>query len=395
MITVNDFCKREYGKKLYKISFDAGFTCPNRDGSISTKGCIFCSEGGSGDFAVRVCEDEINCRSDGTYVYSKEFEEALLKAKSKVAGKYKGSEYIAYFQAYTNTYGDVDRLRRLYMPVVMREDVAVLSIATRPDCLSEEVYSLLDELVAIKPVWVELGLQTTKKKSIQMINRGYENAAYDRAITRLNAIGVHTITHVILYLPGENQKDMLNTVKHAVKAGTRGIKLQLLHVLKNTELARMYEEKPFYIPQLAEYSETVKSCIEVIPEDVVIHRITGDAPKRLLIEPKWSADKKNVLNTVMDVINPPEPYYVYMLRCGDGSYYTGSTNDVKKRFGKHSSGNGCKYTASHQPVELIYVEECRGKRAALSREYAVKQLTRGQKTDLISSEINILHTLKI
>ena len=394
MITVNDFCKKEYGKKLYKISFNAGFTCPNRDGSLSTKGCIFCSQGGSGDFAVRISEKEIVARDDGTYEYSPEFEESFAKAKAKVAKKYKGNEYIAYFQAYTNTYGDIDRLRDIYLPIVKRDDVAVLSIATRPDCISEEVYSLLEELAAIKPVWVELGLQTTKEKSVQLINRSYENDVYDRAVKRLNSIGVHTITHVILYLPGEDRKDMLNTVKHAVKAGTKGIKLQLLHILKNTALADMYRDNPFYIPSLEEYAEIVKSCLEVIPEEVILHRITGDAPKKLLIEPKWSADKKTVINTVMDTVNPPEPYYVYMLGCGDGSYYTGSTNDVSKRFAKHSSGKGCKYTASHQPVELIYVEECRGKRAALTREYQIKQLSKVQKKELISSEINIVDALK-
>lgn len=283
MITTKDFCIKEYGCKLYKISFDAGFSCPNRDGSKGNRGCIFCSEGGSGDFAVKI--------TDMT-------EEQISNAKSKVADKYKGDKFIAYFQAYTNTYADAQTLKRIYLPVILREDISVLSIATRPDCISEETYGLLKELNKIKPVWVELGLQTTKEETIDFIRRGYETKEYDFAIKRLNQIGIHTITHIILYLPGESDEDMLNSVKHAVDAGTKGIKLQLLQVLKNTDLAKLYEKEPFYLPSLEEYAGFIAKCVKMCPEDTVFHRLTGDPPKKLLIEPKWAADKKKVINAI-------------------------------------------------------------------------------------------------
>lgn len=382
MLTMNDFCKKEYGTKLYKISFDAGFTCPNRDGSKGTGGCVFCSAGGSGDFAVNLTPN-----SDG-------IEQQIALAKSKVSKKYKGDKFIAYFQAFTNTYADIDTLYNIYMPIINREDIAVLSIATRPDCISEDAYKLLKELNSIKPVWVELGLQTTNPKSINYINRNYETDIYDYAIKRLNDIGIHTITHIILYLPGETENDMLSTVTHAVEAGTKGIKLSLLHILKGTKLAEDYANKPFYTPTLLEYSDTVKKCVDICPQNIVFHRITGDPPKRILIEPKWAANKKLVLNTLNDALIPPQDYYVYMLKCGDGSFYTGSTNDVKQRFKKHFGGNGCKYTAAHQPVELIYVENCHSKRGALRREYAIKQLTKNQKIELLNSPDNIVSYYK-
>lgn len=287
MITTKDFCIREYGCKLYKISFDAGFSCPNRDGKLGTRGCIFCSEGGSGDFAVKVGADD--------------FDEKIALAKSKVADKYKGDKYIAYFQAYTNTYADVETLRKIYLPVIAREDISVLSIATRPDCLSEKVYELLSELNKIKPVWVELGLQTTKEESIKFIRRGYDTKVYDHAVERLNEIGIHTITHIILYFPGETKEDMLSSVKHAADMGTAGIKLQLLQVLKGTDLAEYYKEKPFYLPTMEEYVEMIRACIEVCPKDMVFHRLTGDPPKKLLIEPKWAADKKKVINALNNI----------------------------------------------------------------------------------------------
>lgn len=283
MITTSEFCKSEYGEKLYKISFDAGFTCPNRDGKVGNRGCIFCSEGGSGDFAVKMNAGNMS--------------EAIEKAKERVSKKFKGNRYIAYFQAYTCTYGDADTLRKIYLPIIQRDDIAVLSIATRPDCLSEKVYEVLSELALIKPVWVELGLQTVKEESIGYIRRGYETSVYDEAVKRLNDMGIHTITHVILYLPGETREDMLSTVKHCVDAGTKGIKLQLLHILKGTDLAKDYNEFPekFHIPNTEEYCRMVRECIDVCPDDIVFHRITGDPPKKLLIEPLWSADKKHVM----------------------------------------------------------------------------------------------------
>lgn len=388
MITVNDFCKKEYGEKLYKISFDAGFTCPNRDGKVGSRGCIFCSEGGSGDFAVRLYECSGKKSTAAGKIDLSNIEEQIENAKQKVSSKYKGDKYIAYFQAFTNTYADADTLRKLYVPIIQRDDIAVLSIATRPDCINEDTAEVLKELNEIKPVWVEFGLQTTKKATIEYIRRGYETKVYDEAVKRLNKIGIHTITHVILYLPGESKKDMLRTVSHCVKAGTKGIKLQLLHVLKGTDLEKEYQEHPekFMIPTLEEYCQTVKECVEVCPDNMVFHRLTGDAPKKLLIEPKWSADKKNVINTLSDVLNPSGPWYVYMLKCGDGSLYTGSTDNVEKRFRNHSTGRGAKYTAAHLPVEIVYTEELPSKRLALKREYAIKQLSRKEKDKLIEKQ---------
>lgn len=378
MLTTSDFCKKEYGEKLYKISFDAGFTCPNRDGFLGNNGCIFCSFGGSGEFAVK-----LNTSND--------IEADIQKAKDMVSKKYKGSKYIAYFQAFTNTYADVETLRNIYMPIIKRNDIAVLSIATRPDCISEETYTLLKELNSIKPVWVELGLQTTNLDSVKYIRRGYENKVYDTAVKRLNSLGIHTITHVILYLPGETVEDMHNTVNYVVKAGSCGIKFSLLYVLRGTDLGKDYTEHPFHIPSLEEYANTLKSCIELCPSDMIIHRITGDAPRTGLIEPKWSRNKKNVLNTLNDTLTPPQNYYVYMLKCGDGSFYTGSTNNVLHRLSMHSQSKGCHYTTSHQPVELIYVENCHGKRAALRREYAIKQLSKKEKITLLNSKDNIVN----
>lgn len=406
MITTKDFCKKEYGTSLYKISFDAGFTCPNRDGTLATGGCIFCSAKGSGDFAVTIPHSSNICNlnscpaslsddslSTKSGIISSDtaasIEEQIQLAKDKIKSKYRGDKYIAYFQSFTNTYADVDTLRNIYYPIITRDDIAVLSIATRPDCLSDEIYSLLQELNGIKPVWVELGLQTTNKKTIKYIRRGYNTSVYDKAVKRLKAIGVHVITHMILYLPGENEEDMLNTLSHILKVGSDGVKFQLLHVLKDTDLANDFLNNPFPIPTLSMYAETIKKCVDMCGDDIVIHRITGDPPKRLLIEPKWAADKKNVLNTINDIINPPAPYYVYILECEDGTYYTGSTDDVIKRFDKHKLGNGAKYTKAHHPVKILYVEKCHGKRAALRREYEIKQLKKREKVQLISSSHNI------
>ena len=293
MISVSEYTKREYGEKLYKISLNAGFGCPNRENG--QHGCIFCSQGGSGDFAVDVRGQDL--------------EEKIAEAKAKVASKFKGNRYIAYFQAYTNTYAPVEVLRSVFMPIIMRDDVAVLSIATRPDCLDDDVYALLEELRKIKPVWVELGLQTTKAESIAYIRRGYENEVYDEAIKRLNTLDIHTITHVILYLPGESKEDMYETIRHVVRIGSKGIKLQLLQVLKNTDMEKDFFDGTtpvgdFYFPTLEEYGKMIEECLSIIKkeeshgEEIVIHRLTGDAPKKLLIEPKWVADKKRVLNEI-------------------------------------------------------------------------------------------------
>ncbi len=281
--TTNEYCREVFGKKLYKISLNAGMTCPNRDGKLDSRGCIFCSEGGSGDFAASA-EKNISAQ--------------IEEAKKRIEKKFKGNEYIAYFQAFTNTYAPVEFLRSLYFPVVKREDIAVLSIATRPDCLGEEVLELIQELNAIKPVWIELGLQTIHQKTIDYIRRGYATDQYDLAVKELKKIGVHVITHVILGLPGENVSDMCETVKHVAEVRSDGIKLQLLHVLKGTDLEKEYLSGSFKTLSMEEYIEILKECMKYIPEEMVIHRITGDGPKKTLLAPLWSADKKRVLNAI-------------------------------------------------------------------------------------------------
>lgn len=222
----------------------------------------------------------------------------LEEAKARVSAKYHGKRYIAYFQAYTNTHAPVERLRALYLPIVQRDDIAVLDIATRPDCLDEAVYELLAELNSIKPVWIELGLQTSSDEIARQMNRCYPTICYDTAVRRLNSLGIHVITHVILGLPGETREDMLSTVRHVVSAGSHGIKLQLLHVLKGTALELMYCRKEFTVMSLDRYVDCVTECLALLPKGMVVHRLTGDGPKKLLIAPLWSGDKKKVLNTL-------------------------------------------------------------------------------------------------
>ncbi len=281
--SLNQFLQETFGEKLYKIALDGGFTCPNRDGTIGTKGCIFCSEGGSGEFASKLCQD-IN--------------EQIENAKMLVSNKAKCKRFIAYFQSFTNTYAPVSYLEKAFSDVIIRDDIAILSIATRPDCLGDDVIDLLDRLNQIKPVWIELGLQTIHKHSAEYIRRGYSLNVYDKAVERLRAKNITVITHVILGLPFESKKQMLETVSYVGKSGVQGIKLQLLHVLKNTDLAEEYIAGAFSALTLDEYTDILCDCLELLPEDIVIHRLTGDGPKRLLIAPMWSADKKNVLNTI-------------------------------------------------------------------------------------------------
>lgn len=288
MLTINQYCRQQFGEKLYKLSLNGGFSCPNRDGTLGTGGCIFCSAGGSGDFA-----------QDARLPIDQQIE----KAKQLVAAKFHGQRYIAYFQAYTNTYAPVERLRRLYMPVVERDDIAVLSLATRPDCLGADVLELLSQLNAIKPLWVELGLQTTKAESAAYIRRGYELGVYDRAVNALNAAGIHVISHVILGLPGESREDMLQTVRHVVDVKSGGIKLQLLHVLEGTRMAEDFRQGKFRCMELEEYISVLKDCVALLPEDIVVHRLTGDGAKRDLIAPLWSADKKRVINRINKELN--------------------------------------------------------------------------------------------
>ncbi len=283
MKMISQYCIEQYGSKLYKLSLNGGMSCPNRDGTCGTGGCIFCSEGGSGDFAPSPLLS---------------VEEQFEQAKERVRDKYKGSRFIAYFQAFTNTYAPVEKLRELFLPVIRRDDVAVLSVATRPDCLPPEVLGLLEELNRIKPVWVELGLQTSNEETARRIRRGYPLEVYDRAVKDLNALGIHVITHVILGLPGETEREMLETVRHVAEAGSGGIKLQLLHVLEGTDLADMYRRGEFRTLEMDEYLDILGRCVDELPEDMVVHRLTGDGPKRILIAPLWSGDKKRVINAV-------------------------------------------------------------------------------------------------
>lgn len=283
MKTTNDYCREVFGEKLYKLSLDAGFTCPNRDGSKGFGGCIFCSGAGSGDFA-------------GDRKLS--VHEQIEREKARVAAKYRGGRYIAYFQAFTNTYAPARELEELFFPVAEREDIACVSIATRPDCLPEEILEMLSRLNKIKPVWVELGLQTVHSETARYIRRGYELAEFDRAVERLKAIGVHTIVHLILGLPGETRQMMLQSVDYVARSGAEGIKLQLLHVLEGTDLAEDHRQGKFSVMEPEEYTRLVADCIERLPENMVVHRFTGDGAKKELVAPLWSGDKKRVLNSI-------------------------------------------------------------------------------------------------
>lgn len=282
-LSFNKYLKDKFGQKVYKISLDGGFTCPNRDGKTGTRGCIFCSKGGSGDFAE-----------------SREMSitEQIESGKKKVEKKIKSGKCIAYFQAFTNTYAPVEMLRQKYEEAINHPDIVALSIATRPDCLGDDVLRLLDEMNKIKPVFVELGLQTIHQKSAKYIRRGYDLSVYDKAVRDLNKIGVNVVVHVILGLPNESENDMLETVKYVCESGANGIKLQLLHVIDGTDLAKDYEKGLFKTLEFDEYVNLIVKCVKIIPKDIVIHRLTGDGAKKDLIAPLWSADKKRVLNAI-------------------------------------------------------------------------------------------------
>lgn len=282
-LSFNKYLKDKFGQKVYKISLDGGFTCPNRDGKAGTQGCIFCSKGGSGDFAE-----------------SREMSitEQIESGKKKVEKKIKSGKYIAYFQAFTNTYAPVEMLRQKYEEAINHPDIVALSIATRPDCLGDDVLRLLVEMNKIKPVFVELGLQTIHQKSAKYIRRGYDLSVYDKAVRDLKKIGVNVVVHVILGLPNESENDMLETVKYVCESGANGIKLQLLHVIDGTDLAKDYEKGLFKTLEFDEYVNLIVKCVKIIPKDIVIHRLTGDGAKKDLIAPLWSADKKRVLNAI-------------------------------------------------------------------------------------------------
>ena len=315
--------KEAYGEKVYRLSLNSGCTCPNRDGTLGTGGCTFCSEGGSGEFGAEPAP----------------LEEQLEQAKERIRAKTNSEKFIAYFQSFTNTYGDPGRLRKLYTEAILREDVVALSLGTRPDCLPEEILQMLRDLNEIKPVWVELGLQTIHEHTAEKIRRGYPLQVFEESFRKLKEAGLTVIVHVIFGLPGETKEDMLATVKYLAglfreyscgKAGTEGpeattdepgssaaapgssaappgssaappqcfdgVKLQMLQILKGTEMAEEYLREPFPLFSLEEYTELVKESVRLLPADLVLHRMTGDGPKRLLIAPLWCADKKRTLN---------------------------------------------------------------------------------------------------
>lgn len=280
--SLNNYLRNKFGKKVYKISIDGGFTCPNRDGKISTGGCIFCSAKGSGDFATSK---------------SLSITQQIEQGKERVRSKTKDNSFIAYFQAFTNTYAPIDVLESKFTEAINHKDIVALSVATRPDCVDEEVLSLLEKLNKIKPVWVELGLQTIKESSVDYIRRGYENSVYVDTATKLRNIGIEVITHIILGLPNENKLDMLRSVDFACKY-SNGIKLQLLHILKGTDLLKDYEDSKFNALTMEQYIDILCDAVSIIPKNVIIHRLTGDGDKKILVAPLWSGNKKVVLNTI-------------------------------------------------------------------------------------------------
>lgn len=285
MIKLSEYLEQEYGEKIYKLPLSSGCTCPNRDGKISYGGCSFCSEGGSGDFASPLAP----------------IDEQIEFAKSKIKDKTRAERFIAYFQSYTNTYGDVNRLTKLYEETINRDDIAILSIGTRPDCLGDDIMDMLIHLNSIKPVWIELGLQTIHDETARDFNRGYDLKTFQDAYEKLTSAGLTVIVHIIFGLPGESRKDMLATVKYlaGLNPPLPGIKIQMLHILKGTKMGEEFEMKPFPIMSLEEYADLVAEGISLLNEKTVIHRMTGDGPGWLLIEPNWSRNKRKVMNAII------------------------------------------------------------------------------------------------
>lgn len=285
--SLNEYCRDEFGHKLYKLALDGGMTCPNRDGKLGTGGCIFCSEEGSGEFAAKNCGN---------------ISQQIENAKTRVAHKNKNGKYIAYFQSFTNTYAPTEYLREIFTEAVNHPDIDVLSVATRPDCLPDDVIELLSELNSIKPVWVELGFQTSNEKSAQYIGRGYTNDVFASAVARLREKGIKTVAHIILGLPDETYEDMEKSVKYVCSQGIWGIKLHLLHILKGARIEKDYLDERFECFDEKSYLETVCNLLKIIPSDIVIHRLTGDGDKRKLIAPLWSGNKKEVLSSLAEML---------------------------------------------------------------------------------------------
>lgn len=281
--SLNDYCKATFGEKVYRLSLSGGMSCPNRDGTYATGGCAFCSEGGSGDFAADV---------------TLSIPLQLADAKSRIAAKTHCRKFIAYFQSYTNTYAPVSYLEQIYSEAMKPDEIVALSIGTRSDCLGTEVLDLLDSMNRHKPVWVELGMQSMHNETLKRMRTHTTLEQFDEAVYALKSRGIPSIAHVILGLPGESHSMMLETIRHVSTLPLSGIKLQLLHVLDHTILADMYRQEPFPTMELEEYCNLVIDCLELLPPDMVIHRLTGDGPRSLLLAPTWSTDKKRVLNTI-------------------------------------------------------------------------------------------------
>lgn len=279
----NNAMKSRFGCKIYKLTLSGGMTCPTRDGTLGTRGCIFCSAKGSGEFAAKPCED-ISIQ--------------LKAARELIAHKVKNGKYIAYFQDYTNTYAPVERLRHLFTEAIKPDDIVALSVATRPDCLPDDVIELLDELNQAKPVFVELGLQTIHESTAEYIRRGYKLEVFEEAVRKLKAMGIEIIVHIIIGLPYETEEMIYDTIRYLAKMKINGIKLQLLHVLEDTDLAEEYRQGKFEVLTMDKYIDILENCVRMLPPETVIHRLTGDGAKKDLIAPLWSADKKNVLNTI-------------------------------------------------------------------------------------------------
>lgn len=298
-----DYMLRErFGEKVYKVTLNGGMSCPNRDGTIGTGGCIFCSEGGSGDFAADVAlsvTEQIESQIE------------ILSQKRPI------QKYIAYFQAYTNTYAPVEYLRKIFKEAMSHPGIVALSVGTRPDCLGEEVLDLLEELNRIKPVWIELGLQTIHEKTAQYIRRGYRLSCFDQAVENLRKRNIEVIVHTILGLPGESREEILETMRYLNKKDIQGIKLQLLHVLKGTDLAYDYLAGRFHVYEREEYLALLIECLENLDPEIVIHRITGDGPKDLLIAPLWASRKREVLNLLHHQMKEQNSYQGKSLKVPD------------------------------------------------------------------------------
>ena len=284
MRRLSEVLKQEYGEKIYKLTLSSGCTCPNRDGRISFGGCTFCSEGGSGEFASR----------------APDIEGQIEEARQRIRNKTDARRFIAYFQSFTNTYGNAADLEDLYTGVILRDEIVILSIATRPDCLDENIMGMLRRLNAIKPVWVELGLQTMHDRTAERINRGYRLEVFEEAVRKLKSAGIQVIVHVIFGLPGETKEDMLRTIRYLadLRSGPDGVKLQMLNILKGSSLAKEYLAEPFPLLTMEEYTSLVAKSMRILPDEMVIHRMTGDGPGDLLIAPDWVRNKKKVLNTI-------------------------------------------------------------------------------------------------